>query len=44
MVKAFIESIKEGGSPLISANGIFAVTRATFAVIESIKTGKAISI
>jgi len=44
MVKAFIKSIKEGGSPLIPANEIFTVTRTTFAVLESLRTRKAVSI
>ncbi|MCG7853832.1 MAG: Gfo/Idh/MocA family oxidoreductase, partial [Methanosarcinaceae archaeon] len=44
MVKAFIKSIKEGGSPLIGADEIFAVTRTTFAVLESLRNHKAVSI
>lgn len=42
MVKAFIKSIKEGGSPLIPFDEIFAVTRTTFAVVESLRTHQAV--
>lgn len=44
MVRAFIRSIKEGGPPLISFDEISAITRTTFAVIESLRTGQAISV
>jgi len=44
MVKAFIESIKEGGSPLIPADEISAVTRTTFAVLESLRSHQAVSL
>ena len=44
MVSAFIKGIKEGGAPLIPANEIFAVTRTTFAVLESLRTHQALSI
>ena len=44
MVKAFIKSIKEGGSPLIPPDEIFAVTRTTFAVLESLRTHQAVSL
>jgi len=44
MVRAFIKSIKEGGSPLIPAGEIFAVTRTTFAVLESLRTHQAVSL
>jgi predicted dehydrogenase/threonine dehydrogenase-like Zn-dependent dehydrogenase len=44
MVKAFIKGIKEGGAPLIAADEIFAVTRTTFAVQESLRTRQAISL
>jgi len=44
MVKAFIKSIKEGGLPLIPADEIFAVTRTTFAVLESLRTHEAVSL
>ena len=44
MIKAFIESIKEGGAPLIPLDEIFAVTRTTFAVLESLKAHQAVSI
>jgi predicted dehydrogenase/threonine dehydrogenase-like Zn-dependent dehydrogenase len=43
LVKAFVESLKEGGVPPIAANEIFAVTRATFAVLQSLKTRQAVS-
>ena len=42
MVKAFIDGIKAGGPPVIGLDEIFGVTRATFAVIESLKNKKAI--
>ena len=44
MVKTFIERIKEGGSPLIPADEIFAVTRTTFAVIKSLRTHQAVTL
>jgi len=44
MVKAFIKSIKEGGSLLIPADEISAVTRTTFAVLESLRTRQAVSL
>jgi predicted dehydrogenase len=44
MIKAFIKSIKEGGSPLIPADEIFAVTQTTFAVLESLRTHQAVSL
>jgi len=44
MVKAFIKSIKEGGLPIIPTNEIFAVTRTTFAVLESLRTHQAVSL
>jgi len=44
MVRAFIKSIKEGGLPLIPADEIFAVTQATFAVLESLRTHQAVSL
>jgi predicted dehydrogenase/threonine dehydrogenase-like Zn-dependent dehydrogenase len=44
MVKAFIASIRNGGAPLISADELFAVTRATFAALESIRTRRAVSL
>ena len=43
MVKEFIHSIKDGGPPLIASEEIFAVTRATFAVVESLKTRQVVS-
>lgn len=44
MVKAFIKSIKDGGTPLIPADEIFAVTRTTFAILESLRNHRAISL
>jgi predicted dehydrogenase len=44
MVNAFIKNIKEGRAPLISADEIFAVTRTTFAVLESLRTHRAVSL
>ncbi len=44
MVKAFIKSIKDGGSPLIPADEISVVTRTTFAVLESLRTHQAVSL
>jgi len=44
MLRAFIISIKEGGAPLIPADEIFAATRSTFTVLDSLRTHQAISI
>jgi len=44
MVRAFLKVIKEGGAPLIPADEIFAVTRTTFAILESLRTHQAISL
>ncbi len=44
MVTAFVERIQQGGPPLIPAEEIFRVTRATFAVLESLKTRQAITL
>jgi len=44
MVKAFIDLIKNGGKPLINPEEIFVVTKATFAVVESLKTRQVVSI
>jgi predicted dehydrogenase/threonine dehydrogenase-like Zn-dependent dehydrogenase len=44
MVREFIERIDQGGLPLISPAEIFAVTRATFAVQESLRTRQAVSL
>jgi len=44
MVKAFINRIKNGGDSLIGADEIFAVTRATFGIIESLQSRQAVSI
>lgn len=38
MVRQFIESVKKGGPPLIPVSEIFAVTEASFAVMDSIKS------
>ncbi len=44
MVKQFLERIKTGGEPLIPADEIFTVTRASFAVLESLRTCEAVSL
>jgi len=44
MVKAFINRIKDGGGPLIRADEIFAVTRATFGILESLHSHQVVSI
>jgi predicted dehydrogenase/threonine dehydrogenase-like Zn-dependent dehydrogenase len=44
MVKAFLAGIRDGGSPIISPAEIFAVTRATFAVQESLTNRQPISL
>ncbi len=44
MVQAFVERIQQGGPPLIPAEEIFTVTRATFAVLESLKTRQALTL
>ena len=44
MIKAFIKSIKDGGLPLIPAEEIFAVTRTTFAILESLRIHQAVSL
>lgn len=38
MVKAFVDAVKNGGLPPISPREIFAVTRATFKAMESLRT------
>lgn len=42
MIKGFIKSIKDGEAPLIPADEIFAVTRTTFAILESLRNHKAV--
>jgi polar amino acid transport system substrate-binding protein len=42
MVQAFIDRVGQGGAPLIPPEDVFAVTRATFAVLESLSTRQAI--
>lgn len=44
MIRAFITRIKEGGVPLIPAEEIFAVTRATLAVQESLRTRRVVAL
>jgi len=44
MVRAFIDSVKNGGLALIRPDEIFAVTKATFAVVESLKTRQVVSV
>ena len=42
--KAFAKSIREGGAPPIPYEQLIGVTKATFAAVESIRSGKPISI
>ncbi len=42
--KAFREAIRDGGTPPIPYDQLIGVTRATFAVVESIRAGKLVSI
>ena len=44
MVRSFIDRIKNGGTPLIRANEIFAITKTTFGIIESIQSHQVVSI
>jgi predicted dehydrogenase len=44
MIQEFIQSLDGSGRPLISPAEIFAVTRATFAVQESLRTRQAVSL
>lgn len=44
MVKAFLASIRDGGPPLISPQELFAVSKATFAVTESLHSRQAVTI
>ena len=44
MVKTFVDRVKNGGSSLIRTDEIFAVTRATFCVMESLQNRQAVSI
>lgn len=44
MVEKFIKSLYEGGEPLISFEDIYYVTKASFAVLESVKTGRQIEL
>jgi polar amino acid transport system substrate-binding protein len=44
MVRTFLESIKSGGAPMIPPDEVFAVTRATFAVLESLKSRQAVAL
>lgn len=44
MVREFITRIKVGGEPLIPVEELFAVTRATFAVLESLRTRQAVDV
>lgn len=44
MVRKFLECIKSGGAPLIPADEVFAVTRTTFAVLESLKARQAVTL
>ena len=42
--EAYINSIKKGGEPLIKFQDIVNVTQASFAAIESLKTGQWVKI
>ncbi|NLT49158.1 MAG: Gfo/Idh/MocA family oxidoreductase [Clostridiales bacterium] len=44
MVRKFLESIKSGGAPLIPPDEVFAVTRTTFSVLESMKSRHAVTL
>jgi polar amino acid transport system substrate-binding protein len=44
MVKTFVDTVKNGGQPPISPQEIFAVTRATFKVVESLRTHESITL
>lgn len=44
MLRAFIASIRDGGAPLIPAEELFTVTRASLAALESIRTRRAVSL
>jgi len=44
MVRAFVEKVRDGGLCPIGPDEIFAATRATFAVLESLRTRQAISL
>ncbi len=44
MVRAFIESIRDGGASIIPVAESFAVARATFAVLESLRTRRAMAL
>lgn len=44
MVRTFIDRIKNGGASLIRVDEIFAVTRTTFCIIESLQNRQAVSI
>jgi predicted dehydrogenase len=42
--KVFVKAIREGGEPPIPYEQLIGVTQATFAVVESVRTGKKVSI
>jgi len=44
MIKAFIKGIKESGTPPISIDEIFSVSRTTFAALKSLRTRQAVSL
>lgn len=44
MVRKFLESIKSGGAPMIPPHEVFTVTRATFAVLESLKSRQSVAL
>ena len=44
MVTSFLQRIREGGMPLIDPGDIFAVTRATLGVLESLRTHQVVTL
>lgn len=44
MVKAFVNCIRDGGAPLIKTEELLSVGKATFAVLESLRTHQAVSV
>jgi len=44
MIHGFLKAIKEGGNPLIEPAAIFAVTQATFLILESLKRHEALTV
>jgi predicted dehydrogenase/threonine dehydrogenase-like Zn-dependent dehydrogenase len=44
MVNEFLRRVQQGGEPLIPARELFAVTRATFAAVESVRRREAVAV